>query len=133
MYRQERTRLLREIAALKARPATPKQIEDRENDLHVLETDRLRKIGRRYGFDIDSQVDHWQMDADQRRRWLLPTQRLVAAEKIRAAKKLWVKEWIQILSPIAGVIIALFAAIISLGAFALSVVALYLKITGKAP
>ena len=97
MYRKERNRLLAQIAALKAKPATRKEIEACEIDFHILETNHLQKIGNRY-FDFDSQVGPWQTDAVLPRRWLLPPQRLDAGKKIRAAKKLWVKEWIEILN-----------------------------------
>lgn len=132
MYRKERDRLLTEIETLKGNGATPLEVQAREAELHILETNCLRQIGNRY-FDFDSQVGPWQTDSDLKRRWLMPPQRVEAAKKIRAAKKAWVKEWIQILSPVASVIISLLAAIISLAAFAVSALALYLRMAGKAP
>jgi len=99
-----------------------------------LESDELRRRAAKYGLDLTQApgVGPWTSDPiDPKRIWLEEWRQAPAHKAIEEARFAYYKKWINTLTPIASVLIALASAVISLFAVTLAAVALYLQLVGK--
>jgi hypothetical protein len=78
----------------------------------------------RLGIDLHSTVGPWFESANKRFTWLEEREQAAARRIISEARFAWWKKWIDLLSPALSVVISLLA-------FALAAIALYLQVTGK--
>jgi hypothetical protein len=125
-YKRERAHLLRQIAgATTSLPAGCQTIRDLEIDLRVLESERLREQARRWGIELRDAIGPWETDRGNTRWWLRLDKQYAEAEKaIDDARYAYFKKWVDLISPVASVVISILA-------FALAALALYLQLSGK--
>lgn len=127
-YKKRRQQLQLEIAAAKAGTLSiPQQIRSLETQLRILECERLRESANRYGLDLiaSAPVGPWVHDPENDVQYLSTAEQLALAERaIEDARYEYWKKWVDLISPVASVVISLLA-------FALAAVALYLQLSGK--
>lgn len=105
-----------------------------EEDLKILESDALLEKAARFNLDLTNTagVGPWMTHAVKPgRTWLEKKSYAAASKAISEARRAWYKQWIDLLSPVASVIIAIGSTLISLLALVLAAVALYLQLIGR--
>ncbi|HSS19317.1 MAG TPA: hypothetical protein VLL54_04530 [Pyrinomonadaceae bacterium] len=123
-YRKERKRLLAEITKAKQLPPDPQKARLHETDLRVLDSDRLWQRAEWWGLSR-SDLGPWEHDPETGRWWFPADQRFDEAKKQFAeGRYAVVKKWVDLLSPIASLVISILA-------FALAALALYLELIGR--
>ena len=125
-YKEERRRLLERQQALAGAPLTcAKQIKETEIKLKVLESNRLREKAKKWGIDLVEAVGPWETDANSTRSWISQDKHYAQAARIISDTRFayW-KKWVDVISPVASVVISLLA-------FVLAALALCLQLVGR--
>jgi hypothetical protein len=124
-YKNARQQFQRDIASARAEtPVDTEKVARIEVELKVLESDRLRERAKRLGIELVGAVGPWETDSDNR-YWLRLDKQYAEAEKvIQDARYDYWKKWVDLLSPVVSVVIAVLA-------FALAALALYFQLIGK--
>jgi hypothetical protein len=134
-YKSERKRYLRELSDLYQQlpfipdPHSPSieieaQIKDARWYVKVLDSLLLEDEAGRFGVDLREAVGPWFDSHNKRFTWIEEREQTAARQIINEARFKWWKKWIDLLSPALSVVISLLA-------FALAAIALYLQIAGK--
>ena len=125
-YRNQRRQLVARLGRAKSEVSIDtKRVRDLETDLKVLKSDRLWRRANRWGISNRSEIGPWETNSDLTLWWLNSDNRLVEAKKvIDNAKHTYIKKWVDLLSPILSVIISILA-------FLLAALALYLQFVGR--
>lgn len=122
-YKAERRRLLERQQALALAPSGDAKIKEIEIKLKVLESNRLREKAKKWGIDLTEAVGPW--ETDDARMWISQDKHYAQAEKIISeAQYAYWRKWVDLISPVASVVISLLA-------FALAALALYLQLVGR--
>jgi hypothetical protein len=112
-YRKERKQLASQLAQAKADNPTDSQARSLEVDLRILDSNQLWRRAMRWGLSR-SDIGPWESDRENTRLWLRSDERFAEANKrIDEARYAVVKKWVDLLIPIASLVISLVALVIA--------------------